>query len=117
MPRSPRQWLYAALAVAGFLGTLVFNLRFAREAGGFDVLAFLAGGFANPAASSLATDLLVALVAFLVWSRVEARRLGMRRWWPYLALTFLVAFAVAYPLFLLARDRRLEALGAEGRPS
>lgn len=112
MPRSPRQWLYTALAVAGFLGTLAFNVQFAREAGGFDALAFLAGGYANPAASSLTTDLLVALAAFLVWSYAEARRLGMRSWWVYLALTFLVAFAVAFPLFLLARDRRLGELGA-----
>lgn len=108
MPRTPLQWIYAGLAVAGFLGTLVFNLQFAREAGGFDVVAFVAGGFANPAAGSLTVDLLVALAAFLAWSFVEARRLGMRRWWVYLLVTFLVAFAVAFPLFLLARDRRLQ---------
>lgn len=108
MPRTPRQWLYAALAVAGFFGTLVFNLQFAREAGGFDVGAFVAGGYANPAAGSLTTDLLVALASFLAWSWHEARRLAMRHWWVYVAVTFLVAFAVAFPLFLLARDRRLE---------
>lgn len=108
MPRTPRQWIYAALAVAGFFGTLVFNLQFAREAGGFDVRAFVAGGYANPAAGSLTTDLLVALASFLVWSYTEARRLAMQRWWVYVAVTFLVAFAVAFPLFLLARDRRLE---------
>lgn len=112
MPQTPRQWTYAALALAGFLGTLVFNLRFAREAGGFDVAAFVAGGFANPAAASLTVDLLVAVAAFLVWSSVEARRIGMRRWWVYLALTLGVAFACAFPLFLLARDRRLAALEA-----
>jgi hypothetical protein len=110
VPRTPRQWIYAGLVVAGFFGTLVFNLQFVREAGGFDVAAFVAGGYANPAAGSLTTDLLVALAAFLVWSFVEARRLGMRHWWVYLAVTFLVAFAVAFPLYLLARDRRLHAL-------
>jgi len=114
-PRTPRQWIYAALAAAGFLGTLFFNLRFAREAGGFGVGAFLAGGYANPAAGSLTTDLLVAFATFLAWSFAEARRLGMRRWWVYLAMSFLVAFAVAFPLFLLARDRRLEELGASAR--
>jgi hypothetical protein len=111
MPRTPRQWLYAALAVGGFFGTLFFNLQFAREAGGFDAAAFVAGGFANPAAASLTVDLLIALAAFLIWSYAESRRLGMRLWWVYLALTFLVAFAVAFPLFLLARDRRLEEMG------
>jgi hypothetical protein len=112
LPRTPRQWIYAALALTGFLGTLAFNLRFVREAGGFDVVAFVAGGFANPAAGSLTVDLLVALAAFLVWSFVEARRLGMRHWWVVLVVTFTVAFAVAFPLFLLARDRRLETLDA-----
>jgi hypothetical protein len=116
VPRTPRQWLYAALAVAGFLGTLAFNLQFAREAGGFDVAAFAAGGFANPAAGSLTVDLLVALAAFLVWSWHEARRLAMRHWWVYVVVTFLVAFAVAFPLFLLARDRRLAA-GGEAAPA
>lgn len=115
MPRTPRQWLYAALAVAGFLGTLVFNLQYVREAGGFDVGGFVTGGFANPAAGSLTVDLLVALAAFLVWSFVEARRLGMRHWWVYVVVTFTVAFAVAFPLYLLARDRRLEALDAAAR--
>jgi hypothetical protein len=116
LPRTARQWLYAALALAGFLGTLLFNVRFARETGGFDAAAFLAGGFANPAAGSLTIDLLVALAAFLVWSFGEARRLGMRRWWVYLALSFLVAFAVAFPLFLLARDRRLQDLEGAAAP-
>lgn len=115
MPRTSRQWLYAALAVAGFAGTLIFNLQYTREASGFDVVGFVAGGFANPAASSLTVDLLVALATFLIWSFAEARRLGMRHWWVYVAVTFLVAFAVAFPLYLLARDRRLEALEVAAR--
>jgi hypothetical protein len=114
VPRTPRQWLYAVLAVAGFVGTFVFNLAFVR-ANGFDLGAFVAGGYANPAAGSLTNDLLVALAAFLVWSFVEARRLGMRTWWVYVVITFVVAFAVAFPLFLLARDRRLAELDSFAR--
>ena len=34
----------------------------------------------------------------------------MRNWWAYIAVTFLVAFACAFPLFLFMRERRLEAM-------
>jgi hypothetical protein len=75
--------------------------------GGFSLAQFVAGGYANPAASSLTTDLTVAFLAFLVWLPGEARRVGVRHWWIYVVLGFGVAFAFAFPLFLLVRDRRL----------
>lgn len=109
-----RQMVYLALAGIGAAATWYFNLRFMEESGGaFDAAEFLRGGYANSAASSLTNDLLVALAAFLVWSFAEARRLGMRHWWVYPALTFGIAFAFAFPLFLFARERRLQ--GVAGR--
>ncbi len=110
MQLSFRQGVYAALAVAGVIGTWWFNLQFMAEAGGaFSVVEFVRGGYANPAAASLTNDLLVALLCFLVWSFAEARRLGMRHWWVYVVVAFGVAFAVAFPLFLLVRERSLGA--------
>lgn len=115
MDWTPRQTVYALLAGIGLLGTWTFNLLFLQAHGGIvGPMAFVAGGYANHAASSLTNDLLVGVAAFLVWSFAEARRLGMRRWWAYVAVTFLVAFAVAFPLFLLMRERRLAVLKAEG---
>lgn len=114
MQLTSRQIVYAALAVLGLLFTWYFNLRFMQEAGGsFDVAEFVRAGYANAASSSLANDLLVGVAAFLVWSFAEARRLDMRRWWAYVVLTFGVAFAFAFPLFLFVRDRRLEAMARE----
>ncbi len=116
MQISFRQGIYAALAVAGLISTWFFNLQFMAEAGGsFPVLEFVRGGYANSAAASLTNDLLVALLSFLVWSFVEARRLAIRHWWVYVVITFGIAFAVAFPLFLLVRERRLIAL--EGVPA
>jgi hypothetical protein len=115
MQFSFRQGVYAALALAGLIGTWFFNLQFMAAAGGaFPVLEFVRGGYANAAAASLTTDLLVALLSFLVWSFTEARRLAIRHWWLFVVLTFGVAFAVAFPLFLLIRERRLVA--SERRP-
>jgi hypothetical protein len=40
---------------------------------------------------------------------LEARRLGIRFVWLYVILGFLVAISVTFPLFLIARERRLAA--------
>ncbi len=111
MNLTPKQIAYAVLAVIGLIATWYFNLQFMAESGGsFDVGEFIAAGHANSAASSLSNDLAVGTVAFLVWSFFEARRLGMRHWWVYLVLTFTVAFAFSYPLFLLMSDRRRNSM-------
>jgi len=110
MKITPRQISYLVLAVIGLCATWYFNLRFMAESGGaFDVAAFMRAGYANNASSSLSNDLLVGCTAFLIWSFAEVRRLGMRRWWAYPILTFGIAFAFAFPLFLFLRDRRLQA--------
>lgn len=103
-----RETVFGVLALLGLIGTWYFNLQFMSESGGtFSAVDFVRAGYANSASSSLGNDLLVGTLAFLVWSFAEARRLGMRHWWIYLVLTFGVAFAFAFPLFLLLRERRL----------
>ena len=102
-----RQWFSLVLAVIGLLVTWTFNLQFMRETGGFDLGEFVRGGYANAASTSLSNDLLTGCVAFLVFSYFEAQRLGMRHWWVFPVLTFGIAFAFAFPLFLFLRERRL----------
>ncbi len=97
-----RQWFFLVLAVIGLLVTWTFNLQFMRETGGF-----VRGGYANAASTSLSNDLLTGCVAFPTFSYFEARRLGMRHWWVFPVLTFGIAFAFAFPLFLFLRERRL----------
>lgn len=105
-----RQWTYGTLAVLGLGLPWYFNLQFmaVNEAG--DLRAFVAACFANPAAGSLTMDATVASVAFVAWLLVEAKRLSMRRSWAYIVLIPTVAFAFAFPLFLLMRERRLQVL-------
>jgi hypothetical protein len=40
----------------------------------------------------------------------EARRLGVRFVWLYVILGFAIAISVTFPLFLIARERRLAKL-------
>lgn len=106
-----RTVLFGLLALAGAAFTWYFNIRFMLDEGGvFSLAAFIQQGFANPAAASLASDVSIGAVAFLVWLPFEARRLMMRRWWVYALLTVTVAFAFSFPLFLLMRERRLQQI-------
>ncbi len=99
--------VYSMMAVAGLLGTGYFNLQ-ALEAG-LGLADFFTLGFVNPVSSSLTVDLLVACLAFVAWMPFEARRVGMKNAWVYVVITFVIAFAFSFPLFLLMRERKLLA--------
>ena len=112
MQTQTRQWAYGILAVAGVAATWHFNIQFIGEHGGFNLMHFFRDSYANTASSSISNDLTVGVVAFLVWLFAESRRLEMPRPWVYVLLTFGVAFAFAFPFFLLMRERRLAALAS-----
>lgn len=102
---SMREKVYLVLAVLGATVPWYFNLQFmATGQGG---AAFVSALWVNAATSSFTVDLGIACIAFVVWLFAETDRLGMRYPWLYVALTFVVAFACAFPLFLLMRERAL----------
>jgi Terpene cyclase DEP1 len=100
--------VYGILAVAALVVTWSWNFAFfaAPDSG---LASFLAGAYANPAAASLSSDLLFLTVVAVVWMVIEARRHEIRFVWLYVAMGFAVAISVAFPLFLIARERRLAA--------
>ena len=110
MSRSSRTLcaLYAVLAAAALFTTWSHNLAFfaSPDAG---IASFVRGAYANPAAASLSSDLLFLTGAAVVWMVVEARRHAIRFVWLYVVLAFAVAISVTFPLFLIARERRLAA--------
>ena len=78
---SPLAIAYLVLAVAGLIGTWIFNGMAIAQTNDF-VTDLVTSG---PAVSSITVDLLVAAVAGSVFIIVEARRLGMRFGWLYVA--------------------------------
>ena len=97
---------FLVLAVLGLVGTFAFNALAVVQARDFFGDWFGSG----PAVGSLGVDLLVVAVAGSVLIVVEARRLGMRGAWIYIALSGITAFAFTFPLFLAMRERRRLAL-------
>lgn len=119
----PRQLLciaYAAIAVLALVGTWTQNVAYFRPDEGplrgvlMATARFWPGTLATPASTSITVDLAFFLVAAAVLMVIEARRLAIRWVWLYILLGLLVAISVTFPLFLIARERRLSALG---RPS
>ena len=108
---SPLAVAYAVLAVAGLLGTWTFNILAVLQ--GRDFLGDLFSS--GPSVSSIGVDLMVVAIAGSVFVFVEARRLGMRFAWLYVAGALVTAFAFVFPLFLAMRQRRLIALAADER--
>lgn len=108
--RSPRataaMTAYALLAVVGLVGTWYFNLAFA---GGGGDGGYLAAWFANPASSSAAIDVIVAALVACVFFVREGARLRWRWSVALIPLTFLVALAFTFPLFLFLRERHLSS--------
>ncbi|WP_432564040.1 DUF2834 domain-containing protein [Kineococcus sp. SYSU DK003] len=97
--------VWFALALAGLVGTWTFNLRFIADPQG---LGYVEAWFVNPASSSAAVDVLVVALAACVLFVVEGRRLGWTRWsWLLVPLTFALALAFTFPLFLGLRELTL----------
>lgn len=118
-PSTGRPWrlvLYAALAIAGLIGTWWANVAFFADSGG---MTYLESWFANPGATSAAIDLLVVSAAACVFCLVEAARLGWSRWaWLVVVLGLAIAMAFTIPAFLAIREwalwRRSGALAGGG---
>lgn len=103
--------LWIVLAAAALVLTTRSNLAFLAGPGPGGIAGFLALAFSNPAASSLGWDLVFLSLAVLVWMVAEGRRLGIRGLPLYVAASLLVAISVAFPLFLVARERRMARRG------
>ena len=101
---TPLALVYLGLSLAGLAGTWTYNVVAIVQMRNF------IGDWVNsgPAVSSLTVDLLIAAVAGSILILVEARRLGMKRGWLYVALSGVTAFAFTFPLFLAMRERALE---------
>ena len=100
---TPLAIAYLVLSLAGLVATFVLNAWTVVQ--GRDYFGDIFGS--GPAVSSIGVDLLVVAIAGATFIVVEARRLGMKRAWLYLALAVVTAFAFTFPLFLAMRERHL----------
>lgn len=98
--------VYVAIAVVALIATWSQNIAFFRGGGSF--LGFWEATKANPASKSITVDIALLLLAVAILMVIEARRLGIKYVWAYILGGFAIAISVTFPLFLLARELKLE---------
>ena len=108
-----KQVVYLVLAVLGAVAPWYYITQFVMQTGSLSFIGFfqaaLQGGHASAA---LTVDICIAYLVFCIWSVGEAKRLGMRNVWFYIAWATLVAIASAFPLFLFFREKKILGLKA-----
>lgn len=105
---------YGLLAFGALVATWSQNIAFFLLPDNGGLPGFIRMAYANPAAASLSNDVVFVAVVAGIFMIAEARRLQVRHVWLYLVLSACVAISVMFPLFLIARQRRLAALRTSG---
>lgn len=81
---------------------------------GLNLSLFLRELFVNRISAFFGMDVLVSAVALFVFSRVESRRIAIRRRWLPVLATLLVGVSLGLPLFLYMRELQLASGGSQG---
>jgi hypothetical protein len=96
-----------ALSVVGFVvPNVLLGIFIADE--GLDISGYFSLWTDSMPSTQLMLDLVIAALAFLVWTAYEGPRAGVRRWWVAIPAAALVGLCFALPLFLLMRERALK---------
>jgi NO-binding membrane sensor protein with MHYT domain len=98
--------VYAVIAIAALVATWSHNL--VHITGGGSFLNFWEDTKVNAASRSITVDIVLLTVALAILMVIEARKHNVKYVWAYILAGFLIAISVAFPLFLLARELRLE---------
>jgi hypothetical protein len=64
--------------------------------------------FANRIGAFFGMDVVVSAVTLLVFTRIESRRVGIRRRWLVIVAVFTVGVSLGLPLFLYLREQQLD---------
>ncbi len=100
--------IYAAIAAAALVATWTQNVAYFGNSAGF-LKNFLLDLKITPASRSITADIVLFFLAAAIFMVLEARKHGVPFVWAYIVGGMLIAISVTFPLFLIARERKLAA--------
>ncbi len=104
--------VYAVIALSALVATWSQNVAYFGGGHGMSgFLDFWKDTRANPATQSITVDIALFMLAAVVFMVLDSRRLGIPYVWLYVLGAALIAISVTFPLYLIARERRLAATG------
>jgi hypothetical protein len=105
--------IYAAIAAIALVGTWTQNAAYLGNSAGF-LKNFLLDLKTTPASRSITVDIVLFFLAAAIFMVIEARKHGVPFVWAYIVGGMLIAISVTFPLFLIARERKLAATEEPG---
>lgn len=102
---------YAAIAVAALIATWSQSGPYIHNVSAFFV-SFWSDTKVTPAARFITADILLFGLTAAILMVIEARRYNVRFVWAYIVGGVLIAISAAFPLFLLARELRMNTAEA-----
>jgi hypothetical protein len=103
--------VYGAIAFVALIATWSQNLAY-RDNPAASLGSFFRDARVTPGARSITVDIILFFMAAAIFMVLEARKHDIPYVWAYIAGGLLIAISVTFPLFLIARERRLAASGA-----
>ena len=98
---------YALTAVVALVATWSQTVAYLHSPADFFVN-FWRDAKVTASSRNVAADALMLGVSLVVFIVLEARKRGIRFVWLYISASFLIAIAVAFPRFLIARELKPE---------
>jgi hypothetical protein len=106
---------YAAIAAVALIATWSQNLAY--QSGTADLFSsFLRDTTVTPASRSITADIVLFFLAAAILMVIEGRKHGVRLIWAYIVGGLFVAISVTFPLFLIARELRINATAGAAAP-
>ena len=105
-----RKQLFLMLSILGVCYTWYYNIQYFQTAEDPSLINFFKEAQSNFAGKSFGADLSVVVLTFFAFMIPESLKLKIKYWWILIPLTFLIAIAFTFPLFLYMRENTLERL-------
>ena len=100
--------LYLFLSILGICYTWYYNIQYFNTVEDANLIDFFKDAQTNFAGKSFGADLTVVCFTFFAFLIPESLKLKIKYWWILIPLTFLIAIAFTFPLFLYLRELSLE---------
>ena len=100
--------VYLVLSILGICYTWYYNILWFQTVEDTSFVAFFKDAQQNYAGKSFGADLSVVVFTFFTFMIPESLRLKIKYWWVLVPLTFLIAVAFTFPLFLYLRQLALD---------
>jgi len=105
-----REHLYLLLAILGVCATWYYNIQWMQTTENASLIDFFAQTGPNLPSKSIVADITCVVLTFFVWYIPDAIQLKVKYWWILIPLTFFVAIAFTFPLYLYMRERKLRIM-------